>query len=86
MGRPIQQAEPECCTEKEAFRDPIDRWVGELKREIVINNVTNGFIVTIGCKSFVIVSIEELLADLELIYTDPRTVIKKYLPYLEATR
>jgi hypothetical protein len=57
----------------------IKYWNDQSNHDVIINKMTNGYLVKIGCKNFVFVSIEEMLADLELFYTDKTRAIEKYL-------
>lgn len=47
--------------------------------EVRIQKVENGFIVEVGCKTFVLTTTEELVNNLELFYTDFEAAKKKFL-------
>ena len=47
-------------------------------RQATINKVANGFIVTVGCQTFVSRTWEEVSTGLSEYYKDPRAAEKKY--------
>jgi hypothetical protein len=64
-------------------KDRIRLWSDQSNYDIKIQKMTNGYLVHIGCKKFVFVSLEEMLSDLELYFTDREKVVEKYLDDLD---
>lgn len=52
--------------------------VGQVPSEILIGKVSNGFIVKVGCQTFVSNKWEEVAEGLGLLFSKPEEAIKKY--------
>jgi hypothetical protein len=67
--------------EKENPRDVI---LGTIKNnsDLRISKVANGYMVNVGCKTFVFTSLSELLGDIENFYSNPEEIIKKYSKFI----
>jgi len=48
-------------------------------QDVTIRKASNGFIVTVGCKTFVAKTWEEVSTGLKLYFNDPAAAEKKYL-------
>ena len=46
--------------------------------EVVIKQTNNGFIVNVGCQSFVFVSLDEMFKNLEMFFDSPMDTINKF--------
>jgi len=47
-------------------------------QSVVIQQVENGFLVTIGCKSFVFSNMEDVVTGVSMYFRDPEQARKKY--------
>ena len=83
QGRNIMgENEPRCEPQRNVRAADIEQQpVEEISNNhnVGINKVTNGFIVTVGCKTLVFLSLDDLIIAMRLYYGNPEEAYKKYI-------